>query len=79
MHAGGRVQGVPQALQDAIQINFHTGMDSLRSITLEGGCYIMRLFLEAEWQTAFFGSNYNEQLGSRISMIPIITSIVGDV
>jgi FAD/FMN-containing dehydrogenase len=38
-------------------------MDPLREITPGGGCYMNEAdYLEVDWQTAFFGSNYNRLL-----------------
>lgn len=77
VYAGGWVHGIPQALHDANQHNLYTGMDSLRNITPGGGCYLGDAdYLEEDWQTAFFGSNY---IILRISMILKISLIVGGV
>lgn len=38
-------------------------MDNLRDITPGGGCYFNEAdYLEDDWQTAFFGQNYNTLL-----------------
>lgn len=38
VYAAGWVQGVPQAVQDALTMQVHTAMDNLRTITPGGGC-----------------------------------------
>lgn len=63
VYAGGWVQGTPQAAQDYISQTVHSAMDNLRNITPGGGCYMNEAdVLEVDWQTAFFGSNYNKLL-----------------
>jgi hypothetical protein len=80
VYAGGCVQGIPQALQDAVTQNVHVGMDKLRQITPGGGCYVNEAdYLEEDWQTAFFGSNYNRLLRLRTDTILRTSLTAGDV
>jgi hypothetical protein len=62
--AGGWTQGIPQAIQIGIEQKVHESMDPLREITPGGGCYVNEAdYLEDDWQTAFFGTNYQRLLG----------------
>lgn len=71
VYAGGWVQGTPQAAQDYISQTVHTAMDNLRVLTPGGGCYMNEAdVLEDDWQTAFFGSNYNKLLNIKNTYDP---------
>lgn len=63
VYAGGWVKGTSQTLQDRISNGVNSAMDNIRNITPGGGCYMNEAHpLEADWQTAFFGANYDRLL-----------------
>ncbi|KAH6684595.1 hypothetical protein B0J14DRAFT_453286, partial [Halenospora varia] len=66
VYAAGWVQDVLRALQDAVTANVNNGTNSLREIAPGAGCYMNEAdYLEVDWQTAFFGSNYGRLLGTK--------------
>lgn len=57
--AAGWTYGFPEELKQSFAEATHNAMDNLRKLTPGGGCYYSEAdVLEEDWQTAFFGSNY---------------------